>query len=55
MSIKLDRIVAKPTDVEKFSQTTLYEWFNNFVHYVQDNHRNIYNEACDYADKKEEL
>ena len=55
MSIKLDRIVAKPTDVEKFSQTPLYEWFNNFVDHVQDNHRNIYNEACDYADKKEEL
>ncbi len=29
-------------------------WFDFFVDYVQDNHRNIYNEACEYADKIEE-
>ena len=28
-------------------------WFDFFVDYVQDNHRNIYNEACDYADRYE--
>ncbi len=30
------------------------EWFNFFVDYVQENNSNIYNSACEYADKKEE-
>ncbi len=45
---------SKPIDVEKFSQTPLYEWFNNFIDHVQDNHRNIYNNACEYANEREE-
>ena len=45
---------SKPIDVEKFSQTPLFEWFNNFVDYVGNRDSNIYNEACKYADEKEE-
>jgi len=45
---------SKPIDVEKFSQTPLFEWFNNFVDYVGNRDSNIYNEACKYADEREE-
>ena len=31
------------------------EWFNDFVDYVQQNSYNTYNEACEYADLKEEI
>jgi hypothetical protein len=27
------------------------EWFDLFVDYVYDNNSNLYNEACEYADK----
>ena len=30
------------------------EWFNFFVDYVQCPNRNLYNSACEYADKKED-
>jgi len=55
----LDRLIShlketEPSDVEKFSQTPLYIWFNNFVDFVQDNHGNIYNNACEFADEREE-
>lgn len=30
------------------------EWFNNFVDHIQLNNRNLYNEACKYADQREE-
>jgi len=30
-----------------------FEWFNSFVDFVGNNSRNIYNEACEYADNKE--
>lgn len=30
------------------------EWFNSFVDYVECFDRNLYNQACEYADKKEE-
>ncbi len=42
------------TDVEKFSQTSLYVWFNNFVDFIQENDSGFYNEACKYADEREE-
>lgn len=29
------------------------EWFNHFVDYVGNVDSNLYNEACEYADKKE--
>ncbi len=32
-----------------------HEWYNNFVDFIQLNNQNIYNEACEYADKIEEL
>ena len=55
----LDRLIShlketEPTDVEKFSQTPLFEWFNNFVDYVGNKNNNLYNEACKYADEREE-
>lgn len=30
------------------------EWFNSFVDFVGNVDRNLYNEACEYADKTEE-
>lgn len=30
------------------------EWLNYFADYVQDNNRNCYNNACEYADKMQE-
>ena len=29
-------------------------WYDFFVDYVQYNHRNTYNDACKYADEREE-
>tara|TARA_B100000768_G_C11275865_1_gene375931 strand:- start:177 stop:410 length:234 start_codon:yes stop_codon:yes gene_type:complete len=28
-------------------------WYNDFVDLIQDQHNNIYNSACEYADEKE--
>tara|TARA_R110002020_G_scaffold318482_1_gene534147 strand:+ start:397 stop:765 length:369 start_codon:yes stop_codon:yes gene_type:complete len=41
-------------ETDNFTTDPLYIWFNNFVDFVQDNHGNIYNNACEYADKREE-
>lgn len=41
-------------EMDNFTSTALFEWFNNFIDYVQDNHSNIYNQACKYADDREE-
>ena len=41
-------------EMDNFSSTGLYEWFNNFVDYVGNRDSNIYNEACKYADEREE-
>jgi len=41
-------------EMDNFSSTALYEWFNNFVDYVGNIDSNIYNEACKYADEREE-
>lgn len=30
-------------------------WYNDFVDLIQDQHNNIYNSACKYADEKEHL
>ena len=30
------------------------EWNNYFIDYIKEQHQNLYNEACEYADKKEE-
>jgi hypothetical protein len=32
----------------------ILEWYNNFVDYIEEIDINLYNEACEYADKKEE-
>ena len=37
-----------------FLLLSLFEWFNNFVDYVQNRDNNIYNQACKYADEREE-
>lgn len=31
-----------------------FEWFNSFVDFVGNNFRNVYNEACKYADHEDE-
>jgi len=41
-------------EMDNFSSTILFEWFNNFVDYVQNRDNNIYNQACKYADEREE-
>jgi pyridoxal/pyridoxine/pyridoxamine kinase len=41
-------------EMDNFSSTALFEWFNNFVDYVQNKNNNLYNEACKYADEREE-
>jgi hypothetical protein len=41
-------------EMDNFSSTASYEWFNNFVDYVQNQDNNLYNEACKYADEREE-
>jgi|TARA_R100000995_G_scaffold18009_2_gene7319 transcription elongation factor Elf1 len=30
------------------------DWYDDFVDYIQEININIYNEACEYADKKQE-
>jgi hypothetical protein len=32
-----------------------YLWYNYFIDYVEQNHINIYNNACEHADKIEKL
>lgn len=41
-------------EMDNFTSTALFEWFNNFIDYVQLHNRNIYNQACKYADDREE-
>lgn len=45
---------TEPSDVEKFSQTSLYIWFNNFVDFVQEYDDSVYDYACKYANKQED-
>jgi hypothetical protein len=45
-----DRVVNIP----KPRKQALVNWYDFFVDYVQENHRNIYNNACEFADRKEE-
>ena len=45
-----DRVVNIP----KQRKQALVNWYDFFVDYVQENHRNIYNNACEFADRKEE-
>ena len=56
-----DRVVNIPN--AKFSwrpkptlkqQASLINWYDFFVDYVQENHRTIYNNACEFADRKEQ-
>jgi hypothetical protein len=45
-----DRVVNIP----KPRKQALVNWYDFFVDYVEENHRNIYNNACEFADRKEE-
>lgn len=38
---------------EKEETKNELEWHKDFVDYIQANHNNAYNEACEYADNKE--
>ena len=46
-----DDIQVRETD--SFTCDPVYIWFNNFLDYIQENDRNFYNNACEYADKME--
>lgn len=49
-----DRVVNIPTPKPTLKQqASLINWYDFFVDYVQENHRNIYNNACEFADRKE--
>ena len=58
-----DRVVNIPTQKQQATklaslkptpkqQASLINWYDSFVDYVLENHRNIYNNACEFADKK---
>jgi len=51
--ISFDDFKPKKEKIMKYTKDK--SWFDFFVDYVQDNHRNIYNDACDYADETENL
>jgi hypothetical protein len=57
----LDRLINHLTKSSLYKKEKIMKytkdksWYDFFVDYVQDNHRNIYNDACDYADEREEL
>ena len=57
----LDRLINHLTKSSLYKKEKIMKytkdksWFDFFVDYVQDNHRNIYNDACDYADETENL
>lgn len=40
--------------MDDFTSSSVYEWMNLFVDFVQEYDRNIYNSACEYADKMQE-
>ena len=56
----LDRLINHLTKSSLYKKEKIMKytkdksWFDFFVDYVQDNHRNIYNDACEYANKIEE-
>lgn len=39
------------TEEERMETHAKIEWFDLFVDYVYDNNSNLYNEACEYADR----
>ena len=51
----LERLINHREEIEcdecKKDET---EWLNNVADYIQDNKPNLYNEACEYADKLED-
>ena len=56
----LDRLINHLTKSSLYKKEKIMKytkdksWYDFFVDYVQDNHRNIYNDACEYADEREE-
>jgi hypothetical protein len=39
------------TQEEKMENSAKVEWFDLFADYIYDNNSNLYNEACEYADR----
>lgn len=39
--------------IKKGKEEQVLRWFNLFVDYVEIKDRNLYNEACEYADENE--
>lgn len=48
----IDEAIEIANESEKLTQ--VLEWFNSFVDFVENVDRNLYNQACEYADKTEE-
>ena len=40
-------------DAYKKPKPNPLDWFNHFVDYIENTDRNLYNQACEYADNKE--
>ena len=49
-----DDIQVREVDNPHFFDHPVYEWFQNFVDFVQEYDDNVYDLACNWADKKEE-
>ncbi len=41
-------------ETDSFSTDPVFLWFNHFVDFIQEIKPNLYNDACKYADKREE-
>ena len=51
-NVNLDDFFEEATEQKEEIKNEL-EWHKDFVDYIQTNHNNAYNEACEYADNKE--
>jgi hypothetical protein len=51
-SANLDDFFEEAAEQKEETKNEL-EWHKDFVDYIQANHNNAYNEACEYADKNE--
>tara|TARA_R100001163_G_C5006990_1_gene154190 strand:+ start:198 stop:719 length:522 start_codon:yes stop_codon:yes gene_type:complete len=50
--VNLDDFFEEAAEQKEETKNEL-EWHKDFVDYIQANHNNAYNEACEYADNKE--
>jgi|TARA_R110000851_G_scaffold190072_2_gene340430 hypothetical protein len=49
-----DDIEVREVDNPHFFDHPVYEWFQNFVDFVQEYDDSVYDNACKWADKKEQ-